>query len=142
MAALNSLTTRHWSPVVGHSDQQLDGNSCALFALRNIFILGLGPPPGDCTAASWLAHLSLGYTGLLSFARQEFDPWTPLQTSSICLLGIGPSGDVPQSYELLPTLPLLCRFALWVDSRLHPCAEFHVYVFVYYRLCLVHCLLW
>ena len=46
MAALNSLTTQDWSPVVGHSDQQLDGNSCALFALRNIFILGLGPPPG------------------------------------------------------------------------------------------------
>ena len=81
--------------------------------------------------------LSLGYTGLLSFARQEFDPWTPLQTSSTCLLGIGPSGDVPQSYELLPTLPLLCRFALWVDSRLHPCAELHVNVFVYYLLLLV-----
>ena len=46
VATLNSLTTRHWSPVVGHSDQQLDGHSCALFILRNIFILGLGPPPG------------------------------------------------------------------------------------------------
>ena len=86
--------------------------------------------------------LSLGYTGLLSFARQEFDPWTPLQTYSTCLLGTGPSGDVPQSYELLPTLPPLCRFALWVDSRLHPCAEFmfmYSFIIVY---ALVHCLLW
>ena len=47
VASLSSLTTRRWSPIVGHSDQQLDEHSCALFILRNIFILGLGgPPPG------------------------------------------------------------------------------------------------
>ena len=61
--------------------------------------------------------------------------WT-LPTSLLWSPGTGLSGDVPQYHELRPAWLLLCRFALWIDSCLHPgagascsCCLFIVYFY-------------
>ena len=63
--------------------------------------------------------------------------WT-LPTSFLWSPGTGLSGDVPQYHELRPAWLLLCRFALWIDSCLHPGAGalcFMLRVYIIYSSC-------
>jgi hypothetical protein len=81
-AALSALTGRTWCTSAGHSDQQLDGCSCALFTLRNIFRLGLGSHSGEVLApAGWPTFFRIHWLALLS--QSGVRRVDPLQTNDL-----------------------------------------------------------